>query len=69
MSELKSNRKSGRTAKIRAIVPEEVIRGFELLGLTSTSPSEYRSSQEYAKRFTRCTRTKFTQVTYSGSSH
>jgi hypothetical protein len=69
MSESRSNRKSGGAAKIRDKCPEEIIRGFELLGLSNTPPSEYRNSQEFAKRFTRCTRTKFTQVTYSGSSH
>jgi hypothetical protein len=70
MSESKTNRKSRRATELPMTVPsKEIIRGIELLKLPLNPPFEYSNPQDFAKRFTRCTRTKFTQVTYSGRSN
>ena len=46
----------------------DILQGFEILGIKTSAQPEYPGTQNFAKRFVRCSRTKFTQVTYSASS-
>jgi len=46
----------------------DIREGFELLGIKTAVEPEYVGTQNFARRFVRCSRTKFTQVTYSASS-
>jgi len=46
----------------------DIREGFELLGIKTNAQPEYPGTQNFARRFVRCSRTKFTQVTYSASS-
>lgn len=47
----------------------DIHQGFELLGIRNRTQQEYPGGQNFAKQFVRCSRTKFTQVTYSANSN
>jgi hypothetical protein len=47
----------------------DIHQGFELLGIHNKTRQEYPGGQNFAKQFVRCSRTKFTQVTYSANSN
>ncbi len=48
---------------------QDIYAGFALLGLKEGTLPSYEGPQEFARNFVRCSRTKFTQVTYSANSN
>lgn len=61
-----ATRGNNRAPKLDA--PADVLAGFALLGVFSSRFPAYNGPQDFAQKFVRCSRTKFTQVTYSATS-
>ena len=61
-------KRSKREVPVTKEAYSDIREGFELLGIKTSAQPEYPGTQNFAKRFVRCSRTKFTQVTYSASS-
>ena len=69
MKTSRSTPKPTHVHETRPRVPEDIRQGFELLGLTEQQHRNYSGAQKFSRNFIRCSKTKFTQVTYAASSH
>ena len=58
-----------RSGKTRVRTAEDVVQSFKMLGLEDRINNPYCGAESFARGFVRCSKTKFTQVTYAAGSH